>query len=108
MTIRLRPLVVLALLAAAVVGVPTAVAGPVVAPASQPVQPATGAGSDGDCSVVASSFDNTATPGNPVYVFQPDGAAGARIGGGRCDDVKRPTIFMAHGLGGTDPSNYIA
>jgi len=109
MAIRVRPLTgVIAAVAVLAVGVPAAVAGPVIAPASQPSQPATGPGSNGACSVDESSFDNATAPGNPVYVFQPGGTASAVLGGGRCDDAKRPTVFMAHGLGGTDPSNYIA
>ena len=76
--------------------------------ASQPKQPSSGPGSNGRCTMTQSSFDNAAAPGNPVYVFQPRGTASATLTGGRCNDSTRPTIFIAHGLGGTDPSNYIA
>ena len=103
-----RVAALIATLAAATVGGAVAGAAPVVAAASQPAQPTTGPGSNGSCAVAESSFDNAAAAGNPVYVFQPTGAAAARIGGGSCHDAKRPTVFMAHGLGGTDPSNYVA
>src|SRR4051812_48545236 len=108
MTIGVRALAGVATATAVLaLGMPTALAGSVVAPASQPAQPTSGPGSNGSCSVRESSFDNSAAPGNPVYVFEPAGGTGARIGGGRCDAAKRPAVFMAHGLGGTDPSNYI-
>jgi hypothetical protein len=83
-------------------------ANPIVAPASQPGQPTSGPGSNGKCLVHETSFDNAAAPGNPVYVFQPTGTALAKMAGGRCSDAKRPTLFFAHGLGGTDPANYVA
>ena len=101
---RIAVLLVLGLIALVA---PAASAGP-LGVASQPRQPTTGPGSDGGCGVAASTFDNTAAPGNTVHVFQPTGRAAARAGGGRCGDSKRPTIVMAHGLGGTDPSSYVA
>jgi acetyl esterase/lipase len=77
-----------------------------IAQATQPGQPVHGPGSNGACQTSEDSFDNSAAPGNPVYVYQPSGTATARIGDA-CSRGKQPTIFMAHGLGGTDPSNYI-
>src|SRR4051812_33797072 len=117
-----RPPRLLASTAAAValVGLlgPAARAGLVAPGASQPAQAKTGPGSDGPCTVKQTQFDNapmtykdkgsdTQLGPTPVYVFQPAGAGTATVAGGRCDGAKRPTVFVAHGLGGTDPnSNY--
>ena len=107
MLLRIRPLVGAAL-AVLVALPPLAGASQPIAAAAQPEQPTNGPGSNGACAVRQTSFDNDAAPGNPIYVFEPIGSAPAAIGGGACHDARRPAIFMAHGLGGTDPSNYIA
>jgi hypothetical protein len=49
---------------------------------------------------------DTQIASTPVYVFEPQGHDAARVGTGRCDDRKRPTVFIAHGLGGSDPTSY--
>jgi len=105
---RPRSRFVLAIAVTVVGGLTTAASGSgVVGPAAQPAQAARGPGSNGSCRVVSTSFDNADAPGNRIYVFQPEGGGVATIGGGRCGDHKRPAVFMAHGLGGTDPSSYL-
>jgi acetyl esterase/lipase len=108
MTPRSRLLVSLAAVASLAALVSPAAHATIVGRASQPKQVGSGPGSNGQCGVTQSSFDNAAAPGNPVYVFQPKGIAATAMTGGHCNDAKRPAVFIAHGLGGTDPSNYIA
>ena len=42
----------------------------------------------------------------PVRVYEPTGADASVQGGGRCDGSKRPTVFLAHGFGLSDPESY--
>lgn len=70
------------------------------------------AGADGECGVGVRSIDNPRHPAGaapmPVWIYEPTGAAEASLTGGRCDDSKRPTVFLAHGFGQTDPTSYEA
>src|SRR5687768_9739192 len=89
--------------AATVMAVGTAVAAPVTP--SQPGQPPPGApGANGACGMKVRSVPSDM----PVWVYQPTGSAPATIGGGWCDSPARPTIFIGHGFGATDPAMYAA
>ena len=93
---------------AAVLGVGSdAVAAP-LGLASPPPQPPAGVpGGNGHCGLTARSMSNP-RPGAtlPVWIFEPTGSAPATVAGGRCDTPKRPTVFVAHGFGSTDPASY--
>jgi hypothetical protein len=43
-----------------------------------------------------------------VWIYEPGGDAEASLTGGRCDDDRRPVVFVAHGFGMTDPTSYQA
>jgi hypothetical protein len=76
--------------------------------AAPPPQPPPGTpGGNGHCGLTTRSVSNP-RPGAtlPVWIFEPTGAAPATVTGGRCDDHKRPTVFVAHGFGSTDPASY--
>jgi hypothetical protein len=69
-------------------------------------------GANGKCGVTVRSIDNPRHPAGTapmaVWIYEPTGAADASVTGGRCDDGRRPAIFMAHGFGQTDPASYQA
>jgi hypothetical protein len=70
------------------------------------------AGANGACAVGVRSIDNPRHPAGTappaVWIYEPTGAAEASITGGRCDDGRRPVVFLAHGFGQTDPTSYQA
>jgi hypothetical protein len=77
---------------------------------SPPTQPPAGTpGSNGNCGMAMRTVTNP-RPGAtlPISVFEPTGTTSAVLAGGRCDGPKRPAVFIAHGFGATDPSNYQA
>jgi hypothetical protein len=101
---------VAASLAASTVGGSHAAALPLLGVATPPPQPTAGTpGGDGSCGLAESSVPNP-RPGAtlPVHVYEPTGTAAAVQGGGRCDGSKRPTVFVAHGFGLSDPASYRA
>lgn len=64
-----------------------------------PTQPAPGKlGGEGPCGQTAKSAPSVARPTRWVWVFEPTGDAAPRTGG-RCGDVNRPVVFIAHGWG---------
>jgi hypothetical protein len=68
------------------------------------------AGKNGDCEMTVRSIDNprhaeSAEP-MPVWIYEPAGDAPGSITGGRCDDRRRPAVFIGHGFGNTDPATY--
>jgi hypothetical protein len=90
-------------------GVQGAGALPIGLPSPPPQPPAGAPGGNGTC---ASTVRTVANPRSgatlPVSIFEPAGTAAAVLGGGKCDGPKRPAVFVAHGFGATDPSNYQA
>jgi hypothetical protein len=75
-----------------------------------PEQPKEFPGANGLCQTSVSSIDNPRRADDalalPVWIFEPTGTEIATIGGGRCDDAVRPTIFIGHGFGQKDPAAY--
>jgi hypothetical protein len=72
-----------------------------------PTQPPPGAlGGDGPCESSVRTLANPADADESVFVFAPAGAAATPLVGGRCDDPQRPTVFLAHGYGTSDPASY--
>ena len=68
------------------------------------------AGKNGECEMGTRFIDNPrraegAAP-TKVWIYEPAGDAPASITGGRCDDERRPAVFLAHGFGQTDPTAY--
>lgn len=68
------------------------------------------AGVHGTCGIGVRSIDNPRHPDGeeptPVWIYEPSGATSASVAGGRCDDSRRPVVFIAHGFGQTDPTSY--
>jgi len=103
-----RGLLCAAAFAALAMGGAPAGALPLVGVATPPPQPAEGEpGGNGACGLAESSVVNP-RPGAtmPVHISTPTGADPAAQGGGRCDASKRPTVFLAHGFGLSDPASY--
>ena len=77
-----------------------------------PGEPADVPGADGNCDMTTRSIDNPASPDPdapvPVWIYEPTGSGAGTITGGSCDDSKRPTVFIAHGFGQSDPVGYAA
>jgi hypothetical protein len=44
-------------------------------------------------------------PPASVFIYTPTGGAGAPTGG-HCDAARRPTVFIGHGFGNSDPATY--
>jgi hypothetical protein len=70
------------------------------------------AGKNGECEMETRSIDNPrraeGAAATQVWIYEPAGDAPASITGGRCDDKRRPAVFLAHGFGQTDPTAYEA
>jgi hypothetical protein len=88
-------------------GVQNASGLPIGLPSPPPQPPAGAAGGNGTCAITVRTVANP-RPGAtlPISIFEPTGAASAVLGGGKCNGSKRPAVFVAHGFGATDPSNY--
>src|SRR4029079_8296101 len=76
-------------------------------PSAQAVVP----GANGTCEMTTRSIEN---PGSPdpdapfaVWIYEPKGSRSGAVTGGRCDDNKRPAVFIAHGYSNSDPVAYI-
>ncbi len=62
-------------------------------------------GSNGECGQRSWSFRNPRRIFNHVWVYEPTGDSDAATGG-RCDDAKRPAVFLAHGYSAITPTLY--
>ncbi|HIW91507.1 MAG TPA: hypothetical protein H9870_07600 [Candidatus Corynebacterium avicola] len=74
---------------------PASSSGQIVHP---PAQPSEGPGSAGPCGSSSTTTVNPDDPTQKTIVYSPEGSAETPLTGGHCNDAKRPTVVLVHGL----------
>ncbi|MFC8527184.1 alpha/beta hydrolase family protein [Nocardia sp. NPDC057227] len=81
---------------------PASPAAPASPPARDRMQVA-----DEPCAVAVRQLPNPEMPAQPIFVYEPTGAAEAPLTGGRCESAARPAVVIAHGFSASDPGAYL-